>query len=94
MTSKPALVSFGTSSGTSATRRSPRADSFGMLTIICAGESRGRTHLIVGYLDNRSHSLHLFCSRPLFITVERKAHLPPARVLKLIGCGFNLGTFL
>ncbi len=93
MTSKPALVSFGTSSGTSATRRSPGADSFGMLTIISAGEPRGRTHLIVGYLDKRRHSLHLFCLRPVFITVERNAHPPPARVLTLIGCGFNLGTF-
>ncbi len=62
-TSRPALVSFETSSGTSATRRSPGADSFGTLAIICACESKGRSRLNPVIFLAACHSLHLSRSR-------------------------------
>ena len=77
MTSKPALVSFGTSPGTSSTRRSPRADSFGMLTIICADDSRGRIHLIVRYLNNRLPSPPVDLLAPSFYHSEKKREFAP-----------------
>src|SRR5258708_21450102 len=83
-TSRPALVSFGTSSGTSATRRSHGADSFGTLTIICACESKGRSRLNPVICLAACHSLT--CpARAFLISVEGDALWPLTKLLKLIG---------